>query len=155
VGLDVFLTKKRAGGEEDDSCVQIKSAKYPNHLFEIGYWQSSYNEGGIDRVLESFSMPSLWHLSDRSGGASEGSAPLSWPERLVRAKAMLLEFKNAVNLAEGVRVSERRDFGTGLIVECGPDYYDWYIEALEIVVLTCEWVLSQENPEEYELVWIG
>lgn len=231
MGLDVLLTKKRTeplvAGEEDNwdgRCISIPSTKYPEHYFHIGYWRSSYNEGGINRVLESLSMPTLWNLASFGEDCVEVSCDeLSWSDRLARAKSMLLEFKNAVNLAEGVCVSEHRDFGfkdvcdssgealgkflaaraehrekmskvkedsryhsytckggdywmgdplkvraiisgkkddfgggvTYLIVECGPDYYDWYIQALEIVVETCEWVLAQDDPEQYELVWSG
>jgi|AntDeeMinimDraft_6_1070357.scaffolds.fasta_scaffold01303_11 hypothetical protein len=31
--------------------------------------------------------------------------------------------------------------------------YDWYLRAMDIVVETIEWVLSQENPQEYVLAW--
>jgi hypothetical protein len=33
--------------------------------------------------------------------------------------------------------------------------YGWYVEALEIVVETCNWVLSKPDPEHYGQVWSG
>jgi hypothetical protein len=31
--------------------IELKSQKYPDHLFSIGYFRSSYNDSGINRVL--------------------------------------------------------------------------------------------------------
>lgn len=31
--------------------INLPSSKYPKHMFKIGYFRSSYNEGGINRVL--------------------------------------------------------------------------------------------------------
>ena len=35
-------------GEEQ---IEIPSVKYPDHYFKIGYFRSSYNDGGIERVV--------------------------------------------------------------------------------------------------------
>lgn len=32
--------------------IEINSSKHPEHLFKIGYFRSSYNDGGINRILE-------------------------------------------------------------------------------------------------------
>jgi hypothetical protein len=33
--------------------------------------------------------------------------------------------------------------------------FDWYVQALEVVIETCEWVLGQGDPGNYRLVWSG
>jgi|TARA_B100000315_G_C14554281_1_gene577389 hypothetical protein len=37
----------------------IDSVKYPDHLFNIGYFRSSYNSTGIEGIAELYSLPSL------------------------------------------------------------------------------------------------
>lgn len=32
-------------------------------------------------------------------------------------------------------------------------FYDWYVDALQVVVETIQWVLSQDDPSEYIMVW--
>lgn len=39
------------GGDPSCSMIEINSKKYPDHYFKIGYFRSSYNDGGINRVL--------------------------------------------------------------------------------------------------------
>lgn len=46
LGLDECGTSKQKVKIEEPS------AKYPDHLFKIGYFRSSYNESGIQRVVE-------------------------------------------------------------------------------------------------------
>ena len=35
------------------------------------------------------------------------------------------------------------------------DEGDYYLQALEIVQETCEWVLAQEHPEQFSMIWSG
>ena len=39
------------GGDNSCSAIEINSKKYPKHYFKVGYFRSSYNDGGINRVL--------------------------------------------------------------------------------------------------------
>jgi len=55
--------------------------------------------------------------------------------------------------AEGVFGSNQYGIAANLIYKRDGDSYDWYRQALEIVVEMCEWVLSKENPNDYELSW--
>lgn len=41
------------------------------------------------------------------------------------------------------------------VVHHNPDGFDWYIQALDIVVETIEYVLSQDDPTKYALHWSG
>ena len=43
--------------------------------------------------------------------------------------------------------------GVYLIYDAEKDFYLWYLQALEIVKETIDWVLQQKNPEEYVLGW--
>lgn len=42
--------------------VDLDSAKYPDHLFRIGYFRSSYNEGGINNILKNLIGESLYSI---------------------------------------------------------------------------------------------
>ena len=42
-----------------------------------------------------------------------------------------------------------------VVVARDPRYLDWYVQALEIVVETCEYVLAQPDPQNYLLHWSG
>jgi hypothetical protein len=35
----------------DEESIELESTLYPKHLFKIGYFRSSYNEGGINHIL--------------------------------------------------------------------------------------------------------
>lgn len=43
-------------------CQEINSAVYPEHLFKIGYWRSSYNSGGINSILTRRGVPNLYDI---------------------------------------------------------------------------------------------
>ena len=43
-------------------CQEINSALYPEHLFKIGYWRSSYNSGGINSILSRRGVPNLYDI---------------------------------------------------------------------------------------------
>lgn len=95
-----YLARKRAWSEaqhldEDGEpdvreMVKVKSALHPDHMFEIGYFRSSYNEGGIERIL-----------NDRVGRSLEDVFPgddearvrvVDWSAALGRAKALRDDF---------------------------------------------------------------
>jgi len=44
--------------------VEFDSAKYPEHLFKVGYCRSSYNSGGINRVLRDATDKDLYYIFD-------------------------------------------------------------------------------------------
>jgi hypothetical protein len=77
MGLDVMLYrgahpgKKQDGEEREVRClgnahkryrIEEPSAKYPEHMFKLGYFRSSYNEGGINSVLEQYNIPGLYEI---------------------------------------------------------------------------------------------
>jgi hypothetical protein len=42
--------------------IEEPSKKYPDHYFKIGYLRSSYNDGGINRVLRKYGLPDLYDV---------------------------------------------------------------------------------------------
>lgn len=54
----------------------------PNHMFKIGYFRSSYNEGGIERVLRHRGLPTLHDIFQTDGDVSDVKP--DWDEALVR-----------------------------------------------------------------------
>jgi hypothetical protein len=48
LGLDEY----GSAGDSMREAIELPSATYPDHLFKIGYLRSSYNDGGINRLLD-------------------------------------------------------------------------------------------------------
>ena len=53
LGLDKY------GCSKDKKQIEIDSKSFPQHMFKIGYFRSSYNDGGINSVLGRLGIPSL------------------------------------------------------------------------------------------------
>lgn len=51
--------------------IDLPSARYPEHLFRIGYFRSSYNSGGINHVLSNLGLPDLYHMMGVPDGEYE------------------------------------------------------------------------------------
>ena len=45
--------------------ISDNSVKYPDHYFKVGYLRSSYNEGGINRILKNMGLPDLYEIFNR------------------------------------------------------------------------------------------
>lgn len=201
--------------------IRIDSAKYPEHYFKIGYWRSSYNEGGINRVLRDVGLPDLYDIAGVND--QDYHAQPDWDATRTRALEVIEQLRlkqqvfdgfNAIKIddnifssplegaadvgdalsrfleehhkldtafAEGYSNKNGEFFvkplqvhavihgksdtrfaqkGIGRAVDVqyliykqeGEDKYDWYIQSLEIVVETCDYVLA--HPEsEWHLHW--
>ncbi len=223
--------------------VKLDSERHPEHLFKIGYWRSSYNSGGIDRVMRDaigltlaeiagVEDPDDWRIApdwpatwERAVAAREKLAasiaedggvsihelsfnpfidpkelPTSRSEALERYRAQRKEHadqrakRRAALEAEGKtpeEIEEAMEWPSGwysnregewflrgeplkvraaipglgefigrteprfyLVVECAEgEGLQWYVDALDVVVETCEWVLAQDDPSRFLLVW--
>ena len=60
MGLDVTLYKGSQSMEQP-------SALHPDHLFQRGYFRSSYNESGINSLLASVELPTLYDIFEPDG----------------------------------------------------------------------------------------
>lgn len=54
LGLDEW-----GSDEETKHQVETFHPKYPDHYFKIGYFRSSYNDSGIERILSNMGLPNL------------------------------------------------------------------------------------------------
>lgn len=198
--------------------VEQDSKQFPDHMFKVGYFRSSYNDGGMESIARKQGLPGLggvflvgddtpysftpewsscrdraaeaveeWQQEhDRRGGYSifEYSNPLgekvstqrealdSFLEQVPRWNEITgdewssYENSNGLFFRESIEVSAiidgtrqflgRRD-PCVYVVTKDSDHDDsglkWYIRAMQIVVETCDFVLSQEDPQSYWLHW--
>lgn len=73
--LRLFCSKNGLGewGEDviNKQKIELDSDKHPDHMFKIGYMRSSYNGGGINRVLENMGLSDLYDIFGIEGDAGE------------------------------------------------------------------------------------
>jgi len=133
MGLDVYLANGKTYNTEwecdDYETIEINSTLYPEHLFKIGYFRSSYNSGGINRVANRYSLLDLYDIFDPH---SYTFIP-DWADAMKKCEAAIKQW-------DAYAMS---DIGQT----------EWYTQALAIVKETIAWVLAQDNTEEYFLVW--
>jgi hypothetical protein len=206
LGLDDWGSDKT-----NKKSIEINSSKYPDHYFKVGYWRSSYNDRGINRVLSNLDLPTLTEIFNP--GDEYNFVP-DWDLCLVKVKDVIEQLKAKPNLrcfdvswndfknpnectttdeneAMKVFLAEKAkhkdgDFeaysnGNGIFnikeplqvfglvsgvkkmilsdvmlpctfVICEGNN-EWYIQALEIVQETLEYVLAQPDKDKYELHW--
>jgi len=188
--------------------VREPSAQYPSHLFDMGYFRSSYNPRGINQVLRRVGVPDLY---DIFGAGDKYELTPDWGASKVRAEqaiealkaymasdighfnvitvaarpmlgpasprtpydalqAFAEERKRAPAFPDGYS-SGRGEFwpkGTtiyaaipgqtvlgepALHLVCEDNGLDWYLQALEIVLETIDYVLAQPDTDDYYLMW--
>jgi len=193
---------------------EFDSIYYPDHLFKVGYFRSSYNEGGIERILRNLGLPTMNDIFEHN---DEYHFQPNWERSLINLKNLIDEFKkkgayrvhcvsknifqeptiNSEKEALGAFIneleqekekrekypdSERFNYSNIVgefmfneptkVLAFIPGKQDlfgkrdcvyvvtesdntWYLQALEIIQETIEWVLSKENKEQYYLHWSG
>lgn len=216
------------GGDEKE--VQRNSEKHPEHMFKVGYFRSSYNDGGINSILRAAIGQDLYSIFVGEGRPEQYRFAPDWKASLERAKAVREAFTDHLNRVGSVKVidvgpnfflgeaglpkskeevmklftpeqerhNERfkegkeepfatkdanwysnrdgsfflgkgarllaaipgKGFGgkttTYLVIRDGEESEiekNWYLQALDVVVETCEYVLRHKNPEEYIFHW--
>ena len=179
------------------------SEKYPDHLFKVGYFRSSYNDGGINNVLRNLGIPDLYDIF-QVGDTQEYYVSTDWAQALDNVNAALNAYKPIAESCLGfVGINKLRMFSSDeeeisaaqaisyTMQELstngkhpkyfreysnrnGDFYLDdldvvgvfkdwlvyrqkepnlWYLQALEIVRETIEFVLSSPKPESWRIVW--
>jgi hypothetical protein len=197
--------------------IEISSTKYPDHLFKIGYFRSSYNDGGINSVLGTAIGISLYDIFGVDNKSGYIITP-EWEEAKENTVSAISKYKLFLEGSEGFvtdrvqspvkplndesevmaafikqyhewnRSKDKRHFSdysnasgtftlkgeykiyavfnvpakfgmgvdTILVTKRPADWTpesDWYYTALQIVLETIEWVLSQPDKEQYVLHW--
>lgn len=86
--------------KEDDNykTIEHKHPDYPDHYFEIGYFRSSYNGGGMETVLKNLGIEGLDWIFDRGVDLSYIFKP-DWNLALERVKII----KKKLEDSEGLR----------------------------------------------------
>ncbi len=103
MGLDVNLCRydnledAKDMDFEDYETVEENSSINADHLFKIGYLRSSYNDGGIDRVLKNMGLPTLWDIFGADG--EEYAFQPDWETALAIAKNVLTLYRSKTKLA--------------------------------------------------------
>ena len=71
--------------------VEIDHPDYPDHYFKIGYFRSSYNESGINRILKNMDLPTLDEVFNISDG--EYYFQPDWQKALENVESLIVEFQ--------------------------------------------------------------
>lgn len=201
LGLD-----KWGSDNNGSETIQFNSTLYPDHYFKVGYFRSSYNEGGIERILRNLGLPTLsdifnhvdylfqpnWkeslykvtdvieQLKETGAYRVQDFSPNIFAERDIPTssfEALQVFLKEQVNhadnkynysnihgdffMSEPLKVlailpGKKQFLGERQCIYAITESDNtWYINALEIVKETIEFVLSQENKEQYYLHWSG
>lgn len=180
------------------------------HYFKVGYFRSSYNEGGINNVLSNFGIPRLEYIFDCENGMGDEFQP-DWILALERVHEVINKlkaegnyrcrslgtyfsnqtnvnseadalkvFKNEKITHEGIDGSYSNIYGEFYLHEPAKilgfvqgnrtflnrvektNYVitendnTWYVTALEIILETIEYVLSDKDKiKQYYLYWSG
>lgn len=102
------------GGDEiNKEEINIDHPKYEDHYFKIGYFRSSYNEGGINSILRNIGLPTLAEIFNYEDDTEYYFQP-DWEKALENAENVL---KGLIK-ADGVRihrVSVEKIFGENKI----------------------------------------
>lgn len=217
-------------GLDNDGCSKLKervdldSAKYPEHMFKIGYFRSSYNGAGTNSVLKKIGIPELQTLFEIG---DEYDVIPDWNKAWENVKVAIEQFKKFMESEESQyevvvqnffnyidsketspektmeifmeHLNRRKDnkanldnysnreglfylkgqtikmfrliakppimAGMGESIEAhmivdsktedGGSTYEWYLQALEVVQETCEYVLKSGHVEDFSMHWSG
>lgn len=89
--------------------IEFPSKKYPNHLFKIGYFRSSYNDGGFNHITRNFIGKDLYTIFEPED--NEYHVKVNWKLARQKCIAFLDEFKKKVREFpyQCTRVSHHRE----------------------------------------------
>lgn len=216
LGLDKWGT---VVDESKTKSIEFDCKRYPDHYFNVGYFRSSYNEGGIERILRNLGLRTMEDIFNYDRSEEAYYFRPDWENALKNVKEVIGELKEkggvrcfasdanifkdptihtaaeaitayeaelkrkADNLVEsGEDKGSFDDYSNSIgqfhlgkpleVVALIPGTHDmlgerdctyvitkvsndWYIEALEIVQETIEYVLNKEDKEKYYLSWSG
>jgi hypothetical protein len=211
--MECFAMADKFGTHTSVVKVEEPSAKHSDHIFKVGYFRSSYNNGGFDSYARRMGIPTLgeimgfqddyeftpdWAASKaraedalrRIGAVDDGydafcvSPNPFLPAAIDSEKEALAAFRSVLNknrpgsdplrsfstrsgtffldgrpvyaLLPGVSESIGRKQPCVYAVtkrEASDD--NWYAQALEIVIETCDYAINSGSPQEFYLRWSG
>lgn len=80
------------GSSNDIADVCFKSTIHPDHMFEVGYLRSSYNEGGINNVLRRLDCMDLYGIFNVTDNHDYYVKP-NWDDSLGRVNQVIADVK--------------------------------------------------------------
>lgn len=89
MGLDIYLEFGKDGGN-----IQQNSKRYPTHYFKVGYFRSSYNEWGLNRVLQKTIGKDLYHIFEPPNKKHDFKP--NWEDCRMRCLNIIEEFNDFV-----------------------------------------------------------
>jgi len=195
------LEKELKVKDNEGEKIEINSSKYPDHYFKVGYLRSSYNDGGLNRVVgdaigidlytilnpnEEYEFKPDWDkakvlteeaIAKFADYAKQGSYRVSQcyafhnkVSSSEEALKIFLQEKERNNKSNPEWVSDdysnsngkffMKGFKINAVINGTDRVYlvyeadlTWYQQALEIVLETIEYVLSQPDKEKYVIHW--
>lgn len=76
------------------SQIERDSSLYPKHMFKVGYFRSSYNEGGLNSYLRRHGIGDLYAIFDAN---DHYKFKPDWDRALVRVKEAIAAYKKSLN----------------------------------------------------------
>jgi len=86
LGLDEY-----GSANEGKECIELPHPDYPDHYFRIGYFRSSYNSGGIERILRNLDLPTMYDIFQKED--EEYAFQPDWQDALTRVTEIISLFK--------------------------------------------------------------
>jgi hypothetical protein len=130
MGLDVYLYHTNEDIDDyqmasyDADSIEIET-EY-EHLFKIGYFRSSYNASGINRVAEDMGFPSLYEIFDHDGDKYYFRP--NWEASLKRAKEALDIYNEIMESPKGQYTVEAFHLFSETQVKCPSQALDIFME---------------------------
>jgi len=81
---------KWGSDESGVESIEMNHPDYPDHYFKIGYFRSSYNGSGIERILRNLGVPTLSEIFDYNG---DYYLKPNWELSLIKCEETINEFK--------------------------------------------------------------
>lgn len=91
--LALKMNLGKYGEAKDKITIEKNSKRYPKHYFKIGYFRSSYNDGGINSVLNRLGLGDLYYIFDRERSDEYCFKP-DWEESLKRVNFTIVKLKD-------------------------------------------------------------
>lgn len=91
LGLDKYGSVSKTECED----IEMKHEKYPDHYFKIGYFRSSYNNEGIEHVLENLQVGGLYEIFERKRDDEYEFQP-KWEEALRRVEKSISDLNDII-----------------------------------------------------------
>lgn len=89
----VSLGLDEGGDDPRKERVEMNHPDYPDHYFKIGYFRSSYNEGGIERILRNLGLPTMHDIFEKEN--EEYCFQPDWEKSLASVEDVIVRFGGA------------------------------------------------------------